>query len=232
MKLKGQSVDPATLERSYRSLRVAREIRQSIAAIRSAGSVVEYRSADVRSAPELERVLAHWKRRYGEPVGLIHGAGVIQDKRLRDKTPSAFDRVLGTKVDGALNLARAMNPVRLKFTAFFSSVAGRFGNAGQTDYAAANEILNKLALWLDECWPGRVVSINWGPWSEVGMVSDLEPHLVRRGMSMIDAGDGSAAFLDELRFGTKGQVEVLLSGRLGNLADPEPRRSPSTAEAR
>ena len=51
----------------------------------------------------------------------------------------------------------------LKFTALFSSIAGRFGNVGQSDYAAANEMLNKLAHWLDRRWPGRVVSLDLGP---------------------------------------------------------------------
>ena len=113
---------------------------------------------------------------------------MIHDKLLRDKTPESFDRVLGTKLDGALNLARLLEPDALRFAAFFSSVAGRFGNRGQSDYAAANEALNKLAIWLDRRWPGRVVSMIWGPWSGVGMVSDLEGHLGRRGLGMIPPG--------------------------------------------
>ena len=91
--------------------------------------------------------------------------------------------MLGTKLDGALNLIRLVRPDALKFTALFSSIAGRFGNVGQSDYAAANEILNKLAHWLDRRWPGRVVSVIWGPWSGVGMVSQLESHLGRRGLA-------------------------------------------------
>ncbi len=106
---------------------------------------------------------------------------MIQDKLIRDKTLGSFDAVLGTKLDGALNLARLLEPEALRFAALFSSIAGRFGNAGQSDYAAANEVLNKLALWLDRRWPGRVVAMNWGPWSGVGMVSDLEGHLGARG---------------------------------------------------
>ncbi len=78
----------------------------------------------------------------------------------------------------------------LKFTVLFSSIAGRFGNVGQSDYAAANEILNKLAHWLDRRWPGRVVSLIWGPWSGVGMVSQLESHLGRRGLGMISPEAG------------------------------------------
>ena len=216
----GKSVSPVDLDRAYQGVRQAREIRANLAAIRAAGSTVEYAPADVRDANVLAAVLDQWKAQYGPPVGLIHGAGVIQDKLIRDKTVASFDAVLGTKLDGALNLARLIDPTSLRFTALFSSIAGRFGNSGQSDYAAANEVLNKLALWLDARWPGRVVAINWGPWSGVGMVSDLEGHLGGRGLGMIPPEVGRAMLVDELRFGVKGQVEVVAAGNLGNLDAP------------
>ena len=216
----GKSVTPGDLDRAYQGVRQAREIRANLAAIRAAGSTVEYAPVDVRDATALAGVLDVWKARYGDPVGLIHGAGVIQDKLIRDKTVASFDAVLGTKLDGALNLARLLDPASLRFTALFSSIAGRFGNSGQSDYAAANEVLNKLALWLDARWPGRVVAVNWGPWSGVGMVSDLEGHLGGRGLGMIPPEVGRAMLVDELRFGAKGQVEVIAAGNLGNLDAP------------
>ncbi len=113
-----------------------------------------------------------------------------------------------------------VRPDSLKFTALFSSVAGRFGNQGQSDYAAANEALNKLAVWLDGRWPGRVLSVIWGPWSGVGMVSDLEGHLGRRGLGMITPEAGCSAFLNELEYGRKGEVEVVIAAELGTLEEP------------
>jgi NAD(P)-dependent dehydrogenase (short-subunit alcohol dehydrogenase family) len=220
----GRRVGPAELERAYREVRKAREIRATLARVRAAGAEVEYAAADVRDAGALGRVLEDWRRRRGEPVGLIHGAGVIHDKLLRDKTGESFDRVLGTKLDGALNLARLVRPESLRFAAFFSSVAGRFGNEGQSDYAAANDALNKLAVRLDGLWPGRVVAINWGPWAGVGMVSELEGHLGRRGLGMIAPEAGCAALVEELRRGRKGEVEIVLAAGLGALDGPLPRR--------
>ena len=149
---------------------------QNLEILRQTGSTVAYAQADVRDPAALAPVLEKWRARYGEPVGLIHGAGLIKDKLIRQKTVESFDRVLETKLDGALNLIRLTRPEALKFTVLFSSIAGRFGNVGQSDYAAANEILNKLARWLDRRQPGRVVSVIWGPWSGVGMVSQLESH--------------------------------------------------------
>ncbi len=97
----GKDVGPAELEAAYRSLLNQRQAREGLRTIRDAGSVVEYARADVRDAKALARSLHDWRERFGDPVGLIHGAGVIHDKLLRDKTPESFDRVLGTKLDGA-----------------------------------------------------------------------------------------------------------------------------------
>ena len=90
--------------------------------------------------------------------GVIHGAGVIQDKLIRDKTPESYDRVFGTKVESALILSRRLQFEQLKFCVFFASVAGRFGNRGQSDYAAANEVLSQAgrAARSPLAGPGRV----------------------------------------------------------------------------
>ena len=215
----GRLVGPAELERSFRAWKKDQEIRSNIRSLRALGSLVEYAQVDVRDSRALGEALGVWKARYGPIIGLIHGAGVIQDKLLRDKSPESFDHVVGTKLDGALALAGLIDPKALRFAVFFSSVAGRFGNRGQVDYAAANEALNKLAVWLDNRWPGRVVSMIWGPWSGVGMVSDLEEHLGRQGFGMIDPDEGFTRLGDELARGRKGEVEVIVAGDLGNLVD-------------
>ena len=119
-----------------------------------------------------------------------------------------------------VRLIRLIRPDSLKFTALFSSIAGRFGNVGQSDYAAANEILNKLAHWLDRRWAGRVLSFIWVPWSGVGMVSQLEGHLGRQGLGMISPQVGRSLLVDELRVGRKGDVEVIYTGELGTLEAP------------
>jgi acyl transferase domain-containing protein/NAD(P)H-dependent flavin oxidoreductase YrpB (nitropropane dioxygenase family) len=228
LRRQGRPGNPVQIEAVYQALRRAREVRENLRVLRDVGATVAYAQADVRDARALARVLEGWRTRYGEPAGLIHGAGLIKDKLIRQKTVDSFDRVLETKLDGALNLIRLVRPDSLKFTALFSSIAGRFGNVGQSDYAAANEILNKLAQWLDRRWPGRVLSLIWGPWSGVGMVSQLESHLGRRGLGMIPPDVGPALFLDELRYGRKGEVEVIYAGKLGAL-EPPVSREPAAA---
>ena len=94
----------------------------------------------------------------------------------------------------------------------FASITSRYGNRGQSDYAAANEVLSKLACDLDRKWPGRVVSGAWGPWAEVGMVAELEKHLVARGLKLIEPAVGAGFAVDEVVFGAKGEPEVLVAG--------------------
>lgn len=215
----GQSVAPVDVEAEYRQLRAEREIRENLARIKAAGGRVEYRSLDVRDEPALIALIDELDDQGGVD-GVIHGAGVIEDKLLKDKSPASFDRVVGTKATGAFALARRLHPERLKFLVFFSSVASRFGNRGQSDYAAANEILAKLAVDLNRRWPARVVSVAWGPWSSIGMVADLEPHLVRRGLTLISPIEGRTRLVDELVRGGKNDVEVIIAGGAERLVRP------------
>jgi acyl transferase domain-containing protein/NAD(P)H-dependent flavin oxidoreductase YrpB (nitropropane dioxygenase family)/NAD(P)-dependent dehydrogenase (short-subunit alcohol dehydrogenase family)/acyl carrier protein len=211
MKRPGADTKPAAIEVSYKRLLKDREIRANLQAIRDAGATVEYRSLDVRDSAAFGALIDELNAS-GGIAGVIHGAGVIEDKLLRDKTPESFDRVFGTKVESALTLARKLNPESLRFFSLYASITSRYGNRGQSDYAAANEVLSKLACDLDRKWPGRVVAIAWGPWSEVGMVADLEKHLVARGLKLIEPAVGANFAVDEVIFGAKGEPEVLVAG--------------------
>jgi NAD(P)-dependent dehydrogenase (short-subunit alcohol dehydrogenase family) len=203
---------PRATEAEYQKLMKDREIRRSLQRIRAAGSEAFYYPCDVRDETALKELLDDLEGRFGGIDGVIHGAGVIADRYVRDKTPESFDLVFGTKVDSTRHLMRQLNPRRLKFLALFSSVASRYGNVGQADYGAANEILSKTALWLDRTWPCRVSSIAWGPWSEVGMGAGLEDHLQARGHKLIAPETGARFFIEELEFGAKGETEVCIAG--------------------
>ncbi len=209
----GQNVSIAEVEAAYHQLLHEREIRASLQALQRAGATVRYYQVDVRDEVAFGALIDDLYRTYGRLDGVIHGAGIIEDKLIQDKTPASFERVVGTKVDSAFVLSRKLRPDSLKFLAFFSSVSGRFGNRGQSDYAAANEVLNKLARYLDQRWPARVVSINWGPWDATGMVSpEVRQEFQRRGISLIPAATGRQRLIEELTLGRKGEAEVIICG--------------------
>ena len=195
---RGEGSTPSEVDSRAREILAAREVRATLKAIEDAGSTVRYHSADVREAKGFGKLIDALYKEHGKLDGVIHGAGVIEDKLLVDKTRGSFDRVFDTKVRGALTLAEKLRP-DVRFVVFFSSVASAFGNRGQTDYAAANDVLDKLAAQMNERLAGRVVSINWGPWDSAGMVSpELKREYGKRGIGLIPLERGSERLLAEL----------------------------------
>ena len=203
----------ADIEASCQALLHARRMRQALLALSRTGAVVRYFSVDVRDEAAFGALIDDLYADYGRIDGVIHGAGVAEDRLIEDKDPTSFDRVFDTKVLGALVLARKLRPELLKFLAFFSSMSGSFGNRGQVDYAAANAFLDRLAVHLDGKWPSRVViTWPWGPWElESGMMTDEVVRQFRqRGVPLVTPSAGREAADAELRRGRKGEVEVIL----------------------
>jgi NAD(P)-dependent dehydrogenase (short-subunit alcohol dehydrogenase family) len=218
-----KTILPVEIERSVNRLFKDREIRANLDACAAAGASVEYHALDVRDGDNFGHLIDELYERFGRIDGVIHGAGIIADRRIRDKTLPSFAEVFRTKVDSALTLARKLRSDSLKFLVFFGSVVGRFGNVGQVDYSAANEMLNKLADTLHRRWPGRVVCINWGPW-QGGMVSeDLRRLYTAAGMELIETKAGVAACLAELGRKERRTAEVILSKRISHRGHREHR---------
>ncbi len=207
----GSRPQPPAIEAAVSRLMRAREVRANLDAIRAAGSAVEYHALDISDAGRFAQWLDAVYDKHGRIDVVIHGAGQLRDGPVHSKTADAVADVFASKVTPALVLARKLRPDSLKHLALFASVAGRFGNAGQSDYAAANECLNALARRLDRAWPGRVVAINWGPW-DAGMVSDgLKTAYARRGIELIQPERGAEAFCAELCCNGAAPPQVVLA---------------------
>ncbi|MGW2441538.1 SDR family NAD(P)-dependent oxidoreductase [Streptomyces goshikiensis] len=211
---------PAEIEAAAHRVLAEREVRATLAALAGAAASVRYHRADVTDERAVRAVVADVRARHGRLDGIVHGAGTLRDALLRDKEPAAFAEVFTTKVTGARHLAAAAaehgDTPAPAFLALFGSVAGVYGNRGQTDYAAANDALDGLALAWADSFPGRVLSLDWGPWAAEagGMVTpELEREYARRGVPLIEPGAGTAAFLAELAHG--GDVQVVLMAQDG-----------------
>jgi NAD(P)-dependent dehydrogenase (short-subunit alcohol dehydrogenase family) len=149
--------------------------------------------------------------RYSAIHAVVHGAGAIEDKLIVDKTPESFRRVLRTKIDPLLTLLDRVPERDLRLLVVFSSVAGFVGNRGQSDYAAANEILNRLAERVRRVRGIRVVSLNWGPWEGTGMVTDEVAEQFRsRGIGLVGIAEGRRAVWDEIAAGDDLDVRIVL----------------------
>ncbi|WP_407841814.1 SDR family NAD(P)-dependent oxidoreductase [Streptomyces stoeckheimensis] len=207
---------PAEIEAAASRILAEREVRATLAALATVAASVGYHCADVTDEQAVRAVVAAVRARHGRLDGIVHGAGTLSDGLLRDKQPAAFAEVFSTKVAGARHLAAAAAEHGAapapRFLALFGSVAGVYGNRGQTDYAAANDALDGLAHLWAENFPGRVLSVDWGPWAAEagGMVSpELARAYTRRGIPLIAPGEGGAAFLAELAHGTDVQVVLM-----------------------
>ena len=220
----GRTMAPKALAAAVRDVLAQREIRATLERLRAAGSLAEYFACDTTDASSVTATLAQVRAALGPITVLVHGAGVLADKLIAEKTPEQFARVFATKVRGLQVLLEATAGDPLDALVLFSSVAGRFGNRGQSDYAMANEVLNKVAQAEFLRRGGRclVRSINWGPW-DGGMVTPaLREHFHAQGVGLIPHDAGAAALVREFAgAATADEVEVVIgAGRLDLAADP------------
>ena len=201
---------PAQIDAVTSQILAHREISATLARLSGAAISVCYSAVDVRDPAAVRDLVEGVYQRHGRLDGIVHGAGVLADRLLADKSAEEFTRVWATKVDGARALASAVRD-DLRFLVLFGSVSGVFGNRGQVDYAAANDALDTLArIWAGRI-RGRVVAVDWGPWAApddgTGMVSaEVQREYARRGIGLIEPADGVACLLAELAGGTDPQV--------------------------
>ncbi|GAA4524718.1 SDR family NAD(P)-dependent oxidoreductase [Amycolatopsis samaneae] len=211
----------AEIERRVRTVLAQREIAGTLAGIHAAGGTGAYRVLDARDGAAVRQVVKDLHTRHGRIDGVVHAAGVIDDRLMADKDEQSFRTVFGTKVDGARALLDALEQcgARPGFVAFFGSIAAVLGNRGQTDYAAANDALETLGERWSRRTGRRALTVHWGPWAPSedhgGMVSpELAREYERREVALIDPADGTAALLRELAYGSPEVRSVLYTASL------------------
>ncbi|WP_233518187.1 type I polyketide synthase [Streptomyces corynorhini] len=217
---------PAQLAARAREILAAREVRATLAALAEAGSPVRYVQVDARDGDALAAALRDVREAWGPVTGIVHGAGVLADKRIAEKSDAQVEQVMSTKVDGLRALLAATADDPLDVICLFSSVAAVYGNAGQSDYAMANEVLGQVASAEQARRPDCLVRcVAWGPW-QGGMVTPaLATHFGRSGVPLIPLEQGAAAFTAELD-GTVGEARAVLA-----VGDDPAALSPAAAPA-
>jgi acyl transferase domain-containing protein/NADP-dependent 3-hydroxy acid dehydrogenase YdfG len=215
-KLAGETVTPAKLAAAVQLVLAGREIRSTLAAIGKAGGEARYLDVDVTDAAAVARSLAEVRSSWGPITALVHGAGVLADKRIAELDDARFDKVFATKIAGLRALLSATADDPLRVLALFSSVSARCGNNGQAAYAMANEVLNRIAYAEAQRRPQTLVrALGWGPW-EGGMVGpELRDHFAKLGVPMIPLARGAEMFVDDMSSAIVAdarQVAVVLGG--------------------
>ncbi len=234
LKAQHEMPDPRTVRAMARSVLSRREIAGTLRTIAAAGGEAVYARADVKSPGALRDAVAEGLQRLGADRvdGVIHGAGVIADRRIEKKTADDFELVYGVKVDGLQNLLGCTEPRDLKFVVLFTSVAGFYGNVGQADYALANAVLDKTAHQLKARYPNcRVLALDWGPW-DGGMVTPvLKRMMERRGVALIPVEAGTAVLADALGKPDSSAVQQVVGASLAVDIRSMPPSQPSGIES-
>ena len=191
------------------------DIFNTIQQITSTGNSAQYCSVNVTDAEGLAELGANLGRKI---TGILHGAGLEDSKLVNDKSHQIFNNVVRVKVDGwrallgAVHASGSDNP---NFACCFTSVAGRFGNGGQTDYAAANCVLDSEMSRLTASGTCRAVAIGWTGWRDVGMATrgSIEAVFEAAGIDTLSVEEGVSIFVDEALAG--GKRRVIGCGSLG-----------------
>ncbi|WUN31047.1 HAD-IIIC family phosphatase [Kitasatospora sp. NBC_00315] len=174
--------------------------RAELDALRAAGLTVDHQRVDVADRHALAGLLAHIADEHGPLTGVLHAAGVVHDNLVVRKSAEELERVLAPKVAGLVHLDELTREQPLELFVCFSSIAGAFGNPGQSDYAVANAFMDAYAVHRNRLVDtglrsGRTVSVGWPLWDEGGMGADhaVREQLRAAGLAPLDTERGLAA---------------------------------------
>jgi len=216
---RGERATPALVEKELAALERAQAAQSAIDAVRAAGGTPHYFSVNLADADGVSRVMNQVRERHGRIDVLLHAAGLERSHFLPAKDAREFDLVFDVKSDGFFNLLHAIGDMPLRATVAFSSIAGRFGNAGQTDYSAANDLLCKITSSFRHSRPGtRAIVIDWTAWGGIGMATrgSIPKMMELACIDMLPPEAGIPLIRRELtEGGTRG--EVVIGKRLGVL---------------
>jgi NAD(P)-dependent dehydrogenase (short-subunit alcohol dehydrogenase family) len=219
LKERGERPTPVMVERQLAALERARAALSAIRAIEASGGVARYHQVDLTDPVAVRGVIEKVRQENGRIDVMLHAAGLEISHFLAGKEPREFELVFDVKTVGWFNLLSAIGSMPLGATVAFSSIAGRFGNGGQTDYSAANDLLCKSSSNFRTTRPGtRGIAIDWTAWAGIGMASrgSIPKMMEVAGIDMLPPEVGVPVIRRELTAGG-GRGEIVIGGRLGIL---------------
>ena len=216
---RGERATPALVEKELAALERAHAALSAIDAVRAAGGTPHYFSVNLADPNGVAKAIDLVRQKSGRIDVLLHAAGLERSHFLPAKDQREFDLVFDVKADGWFNLLHAIGDMPLGATVAFSSVAGRFGNGGQTDYSAANDLLCKYTSSFRTTRPQtRGIVIDWSAWGGIGMATrgSIPKMMELAGIDMVPPEAAIPVIRRELTAGGR-TGEVLIAKRLGSL---------------
>ncbi len=217
----GKKPTPVQVEGALFGIDRSATTLQTLDIIEQLGGKAYYLACDVTNPSLIDDAIQKIKDTEGRIDVFLHAAGMERSRKLEMKPIEEFRLVVSVKVDGFFNLFKAMQAKDIlpRGMVFFSSVAGRFGNSGQTDYSAANDLLCKIASAMRNQYPAlKAVAIDWGAWGGVGMATrgNIPTLMKMAGIDMLPPKQAAPMVRAEL---LASSGEVILAGSLGALLE-------------
>ena len=216
---RGERATPALVEKELAALERAVAAQAAFEAVKTAGGTAYYYPVDLTDAAGVAAAIEQVRQRSGRIDVLLHAAGFERSHMLPDKDPREFDLVFDVKADGWFHLLHAIGDMPLAASIVFSSISGRFGNAGQTDYSSANDLLCKFTSSFRRTRSAtRGIAIDWSAWAGIGMASrgSIPKMMEIAGIEMLSPEAGVPWIRRELTTGNA-RGEVIVGRSLGAL---------------
>ena len=167
---------------------------QRVLRLESLGASVHIAAVDAGDLRSLATWLAEYRaEQWPEIRGIVHCAGALDNRLLRDLKWSTLLELLRGKAVAAHNLDVLLPDAERSI--YFSSTVPVLPQTGQANYAAANAVLDALAASRNAAGR-RTISIGWGVWKNAGLVSDAN---VQRHVAGMEAGGQRSLDEDEAR---------------------------------
>ncbi|HUL61341.1 MAG TPA: SDR family NAD(P)-dependent oxidoreductase [Anaeromyxobacteraceae bacterium] len=217
---RGEKPTPAALDRQLLVVERQEAALRALASVQAAGGTAQWHAVDLLDAASVRAAVDAIRAASGRIDVLVHAGGIEISRALPDKPDDEWARVFDVKAEGFFSLLRAAQDLPLGATVVFSSIAGRFGNAGQTDYSAANALLCAMSRWLRRARPEtRAIAIDWTAWGGIGMATrgSIPKIMEAAGIDMLAPEVGIPTVRRELLAGVAD--EIVVGGRLGVLVE-------------
>ena len=222
LKQNHSKVTPVMVEQEHQKTVKAIEVYHTLEQVKKLGRKIMYIACDIRNYSKLKYYLEEARQMFGGIQAIIHAAGVEKSHFLENKSLEEFNEVYTVKTQGAYNLMELGKNDPLKLVVAFSSISGRFGNAAQLDYSAANNFLTYWIKMLAQKENIHGLSLIWSGWKDLGMAwrnDFIRQNSEQSGLHFIKPDQGSAAFIQEIEHKTADH-EVILSNGLGGFVEP------------
>ncbi|MFW9873534.1 MAG: SDR family NAD(P)-dependent oxidoreductase [Candidatus Thorarchaeota archaeon] len=210
-----EKVTPVMIEREWRIFLDKLNTLRNIDKLKKKGISVQYYAVDITDDEKMKKIFLkiNEQTKYQITV-VIHGAGIEESKSFLKKNLKMAHKVVDVKVGGFSNILKYIKLQDVKYFVAFSSVAGRYGNQGQIDYAFANAYLSRLA-WEFNQRKIPFLTFDWTAWADIGMAtkgSTLQI-LTQAGVAPIPSRTGIKIFANLVLNNFTG--EYIVAGKLG-----------------